>query len=157
MSPASTGYVSRLQTGGGIIYFFHETSRTLVFGTGVYARAFFESLLRENMDLGRPENAELLFRRGQRLGRPSDPPPGGFQDQDRPVLRAGHDERLPQALRVKRYLKDGTALRIEGVISNPRTCGSTAGWRNSPGCRTRRVQSTRACWQLRLPAGTPCS
>jgi hypothetical protein len=29
------------------------------------------------MDLGRPENVELLFRRGQRLGRPTIPPPGG--------------------------------------------------------------------------------
>jgi len=46
-----------------------ETSRTLVFDSDVHARAFFEALLCENMDLGRPENVELLFRRGQRLGR----------------------------------------------------------------------------------------
>jgi hypothetical protein len=32
------------------------------------------------MDLGRPENVELLFRRGQHLGRASaDPPGGGFK------------------------------------------------------------------------------
>ena len=54
-----------------------ETSRTLVFGTDVHARAFFEALLCENMDLGRPENAGLLFRRGQRPGAHSSPPPGG--------------------------------------------------------------------------------
>ena len=41
-----------------------ETSRTLVFDHDVHARAFFEALLCENMDLGRPENVELLFRRG---------------------------------------------------------------------------------------------
>jgi hypothetical protein len=40
-----------------------ETSRTLVFDHDVHARAFFEALLRDNMDLGRPENVELLFRR----------------------------------------------------------------------------------------------
>ena len=52
-----------------------ETSRTLVFNDDVHARAFFEALLCENMDLGRPENVELLFRRGQRLGgRPCRPP-----------------------------------------------------------------------------------
>ncbi len=51
-----------------------ETSRTLVFDDDVHARAFFEALLCENMDLGRPENVELLFRRGQRLGRPALPP-----------------------------------------------------------------------------------
>ena len=54
-----------------------ETSRTLVFDGDVHARAFFEALLCDNMDLGRPENVELLFRRGQRLGRPTAPPPGG--------------------------------------------------------------------------------
>jgi hypothetical protein len=56
-----------------------ETSRTLVFDTDVHARAFFEALLVENMDLGRPENVELLFRRGQRLGRPTLPPRAGFK------------------------------------------------------------------------------
>ena len=35
---------------------------------------FFEALLCENMDLGRPENVELLFRRGQRLGLPPSRP-----------------------------------------------------------------------------------
>jgi hypothetical protein len=56
-----------------------ETSRTLVFDKDVHARAFFESLLCENMDLGRPENAELIFRRGETRGFPSGPPPGGFK------------------------------------------------------------------------------
>ncbi len=56
-----------------------ETSRTLVFDGDVHARAFFEALLCENMDLGRPENVELLFRRGQRLGRPAIPPARGFR------------------------------------------------------------------------------
>ena len=63
-----------------------ETSRTLVFDDDVHARAFFEALLCENMDLGRPENVDGLFRRGQRLGL-LDPParPRRLQDQDRPV------------------------------------------------------------------------
>jgi len=51
-----------------------ETSRTLVFDGDCHARPFFEALLCENMDLGRPENVELLFRRGERSGRRSDPP-----------------------------------------------------------------------------------
>jgi hypothetical protein len=54
-----------------------ETSRTLVFDGDVHARAFFEALLCENMDLGRPENVELLFRRGERRGGPAAPPAGG--------------------------------------------------------------------------------
>src|SRR5882757_6747867 len=56
-----------------------ETSRTLVFDGDVHARAFFEALLCENMDLGRPENVELLFRRGQPKGRPAIPPARGFR------------------------------------------------------------------------------
>jgi hypothetical protein len=57
-----------------------ETSRTLVFHDDAHARAFFEALLCDNMDLGRPENVELLFRRGQRSGRPTIPPArGGFK------------------------------------------------------------------------------
>jgi len=54
-----------------------EVSRTLVFDDDCHARAFFEALLADNMDLGRPENVELLFRRGVRAGRPTDPPRGG--------------------------------------------------------------------------------
>ena len=54
-----------------------ETSRTLVFDGDVHARAFFEALLCENMDLGRPENVELLFRRGERRGQPAAAPAGG--------------------------------------------------------------------------------
>ena len=76
-----------------------ETSRTLVFDDDVHARAFFEALLCENMDLGRPENVELLFRRGQRRGRPTTARRRRrVQDQDRPVLRPGHPERVLQEL-----------------------------------------------------------
>jgi hypothetical protein len=100
-----------------------ETSRTLVFGEDCHARAFFEALLCENMDLGRPENVELLFRRGQRLGRPAIPPPRGFRTAiDR------HCEMVTinvfyKNSRVKQYLKDGVALRIETVINSPDDLG----------------------------------
>ena len=98
-----------------------ETSRTLVFDHDVHARAFFEALLCENMDLGRPENVELLFRRGQRLGRPTIPPPGGgFKTKidrycDLVTLNVFYKNS-----RLKQYLKDGVALRIETVINSPK-------------------------------------
>ena len=98
-----------------------ETSRTLVFDDDVHARAFFEALLCENMDLGRPENVELLFRRGQRLGRPTIPPPGGgFKTKidrhcDLVTLNVFYKNS-----RLKQYLKDGIALRIETVINSPK-------------------------------------
>jgi hypothetical protein len=98
-----------------------ETSRTLVFDNDVHARAFFEALLCENMDLGRPENVELLFRRGQRLGRPTIPPArGGFKTKidrycDLVTLNVFYKNS-----RLKQYLKDGVALRIETVVNDPK-------------------------------------
>jgi hypothetical protein len=98
-----------------------ETSRTLVFDGDVHARAFFEALLCENMDLGRPENVELLFRRGQRTGRPSGAPPGGgFKTKidrycDLVTLNVFYKNS-----RLKQYLKDGIALRVETVINSPK-------------------------------------
>ena len=98
-----------------------ETSRTLVFDDDVHARAFFEALLCENMDLGRPENVELLFRRGKRSSWDSRPPAGGgFKTKidrycDLVTLNVFYKNS-----RLKQYLKDGIALRIETVINSPK-------------------------------------
>jgi hypothetical protein len=94
---------------------------TLVFDDDVHARAFFEALLCENMDLGRPENAGLLFRRGQRSGRPSGPPPGGgFNTKIDPYCDLITLNVFYKNSRVKQYLKDGVALRIETVVNSPK-------------------------------------
>ena len=109
-----------------------ETSRTLVFDGDVHARAFFEALLCENMDLGRPENVELLFRRGQRLGRPAIPPAGGFKTK---IDRYCHLVTLNvfyKNSRLKQYLKDGVALRIETVINAPGDLGCNRQLANLP-------------------------
>jgi hypothetical protein len=101
-----------------------ETSRTLVFDHDVHARAFFEALLCENMDLGRPENVELLFRRGQRLGRPAAPPiGGGFRTAIDRYCHMVTINVFCKNSRVKQYLKDGVALRIETVINSPDDLG----------------------------------
>ena len=101
-----------------------EVSRTLVFDGDCHARAFFEALLRENMDLGRPENVELLFRRGQRRGQPAKIlPVRGFRtaiDQHCEMVTINV---FYKNSRVKQYLKDGIALRIETVINSPDDLG----------------------------------
>ena len=98
-----------------------ETSRTLVFDDDVHARAFFEALLCENMDLGRPENVELLFRRGQRLGRPTLPPAGGgFKTKIDRYCNLVTLNVFYRNSRLKQYLKNGVALRIETVVNDPR-------------------------------------
>ena len=98
-----------------------ETSRTLVFDDDCHARAFFEALLCENMDLGRPENVELLFRRGQRLGRPTLPPAGGgFKTKIDRYCDLVTVNVFYRNSRLKQYLKNGVALRIETVVNDPR-------------------------------------
>jgi len=101
-----------------------ETSRTLVFDGDCHARAFFEALLCENMDLGRPENVELLFRRGERRGQPAAPPPGGgFRTTIDRYCHMVTVNVFYKNSRVKQYLKDGVALRIETVVNSPDDLG----------------------------------
>jgi hypothetical protein len=71
-----------------------EVSRTLVFAAPRHARAFFEALVADNLDIGRPEQVELIFNRRTR-----GPTPGRTgQDQGRHPRRRGHRQRLRQTL-----------------------------------------------------------
>jgi hypothetical protein len=91
-----------------------EVSRTLVFDDPRRARRFFEALVADNIDVGRPELVAVVFAR--RLGRPSKEP---FRTR---VFTAGSEVRIDFAFkrsRVKQYLKDGRALRIETVVNRP--------------------------------------
>jgi hypothetical protein len=115
-----------------------ETSRTLVFDDDVHARAFFEALLCDNMDLGRPENVELLFRRGQPKGRPAIPPPGGgFRTTIDRYCHMVTINVFYKNSRVKQYLKDGVALRIETVINSPDDLGCNRMLPNLPRLQAR--------------------
>jgi hypothetical protein len=114
-----------------------EISRTLVFDDDCHARAFFEALLCENMDLGRPENVELLFRRGERRGQPALPPPGGgFRTTIDRYCHMVTINVFYKNSRVKQYLKDGIALRIETVVNSPD--------------KARRFEPTCARWRLKF-------
>jgi len=97
-----------------------EVSRTLVLDAPRRARAFFEALIADNLDLGRPANVEIIFNRHIRRDTP-----GIFRTAiDRPVI--GPDtggvvlNLFYKHSRVKQYLKDGRAMRIETVINSPR-------------------------------------
>ena len=97
-----------------------ETSRTLVFDAPRRARAFFEALVADNLDLGRPDSVELLFT-GKRPGGRGRPVKPGVACKTKVVTR---DTEVTinvffKHSRVKQYLKDGRALRIETVINAP--------------------------------------
>jgi len=91
-----------------------EVSRTLVLDAPRRARAFFEALI------GRPANVEIIFNRHIRRDTP-----GVFRTAiDRPTV--GPDtggvvlNLFYKHSRVKQYLKDGRAMRIETVVNSPR-------------------------------------
>jgi hypothetical protein len=98
-----------------------ETSRTVVFDAPRHARSFFAALVGDNLDIGRPDHVELIFTGHRaRWGRPP---------KIEPTYKTRIDTRQTVGVtvnadykhsRVKQYLKDGRALRIETVINNPR-------------------------------------
>src|SRR5512135_759401 len=95
-----------------------EVARTLVFDAPRFARAFFEALLVDNLDLGRPEEMQLVFARRVRTE-----PVGGYRTR---LLRRGDEVTLNAYFRhsrVKSYLKQGRAFRIETVVNDPGDLG----------------------------------
>jgi hypothetical protein len=95
-----------------------EVARTVVFDVPRNGRAFFEALVADNLDLGRPEQIELIFGR-QIL--PSTP--GVFATR---VVTRGVDVCLNVGYkhsRSKQYFKEGRALRIETVVNDPADLG----------------------------------
>ena len=91
-----------------------EVSRTLVFDDPRRARVFFEALVADNIDIGRPDEVSAVFAR--RVQRNT---PGIFRTR---IFTPGTDVKMDfcyKHSRVKQYLKEGRALRIETVINNP--------------------------------------
>jgi hypothetical protein len=90
-----------------------EFSLTQVFDRPVTGRIFFEEVIRENLDLGRPDQVALIFDR--RVIRTT---PGRFwtrvvTDGVNPSLHVDY-----KSARIKQYHKEGRALRTETVINN---------------------------------------
>ena len=81
--------------------------------------AFFEALIADNLDIGRPANVEIIF--GRQIRRDT---PGIFRTAiDRPVIGPDTGGVVLNVFykhsRIKQYLKDGRAMRIETVINSP--------------------------------------
>src|ERR1019366_3070579 len=121
-----------------------EVSRTLVFDAPRQARAFFEALIADNLDLGRPEHVELLFKRSPRGRKPKDPAGGTFKTA---IDRSNNGVTINafwRHSRVKQYLKDGRALRVETVVTSPDDLGFARRLHNLPELQARaRAINTR--------------
>lgn len=94
-----------------------EVSRTQVFDQPVQGRHFFEAVIRDNLDLGRPDRVSLLF--PTRLTRRTPPPAYGYRTR---VITAGVAPSLHVEYKhshVKQYFKEERALRTETTINDP--------------------------------------
>jgi hypothetical protein len=95
-----------------------EVAKTIVFTAPRHARGFFEALAADNLDIGRPDTMQIVFNRQIRSNST-----GVFQtvvdrDNDGVVVNAYY-----RHSRIKYYLKDRRALRIEAVINDTRDLG----------------------------------
>jgi hypothetical protein len=92
-----------------------EFSLTQILDRPLTGRVFFEAVIRENLDLGRPDQVQLIF--GRRVTRRT---PGRFRTR---VLTEGVTPSLHldyKHCRIKQYHKEGQALRTETTINDAR-------------------------------------
>jgi hypothetical protein len=92
-----------------------EFARIQVLDRPVSGRVFFEEVIRENLDLGRPDQVQLLF--GHWVTRRT---PGRFRTR---VITDGVTLSLHvdyKCARIKQYHKEGRGLRTETTINTPR-------------------------------------
>jgi hypothetical protein len=90
-----------------------ECALTQVLDRPLTGRVFFEEVIRENLDLGRPEQVQLIFER-----RVTKRTPGRFRTR---VITEGVTPTLHidyKHSRIKQYHKEGRALRTETTINN---------------------------------------
>ena len=95
-----------------------EVSRTIVFTQPRHARGFFDALVADNLDLGRPDTLEIIFDRQVRKDTVSE-----FKTK---VITRGTEVTINafyKHSRIKQYLKDQRALRIETVVNAPGDLG----------------------------------
>ena len=107
-----------------------EFSLTQVLDRPLSGRVFFEEVIRENLDLGRPDQVQLIFDR-----RITKRTPGRFRTR---VLTEGVTPSLHidyKHSRIKQYHKEGRALRTETTINDTRDFGIGKRLSNLPALR----------------------
>ena len=115
-----------------------EFSLTQVLDRPVTGRVFFEEVIRENLDIGRPSQVQLIFDR-----RVSKTTPGRFRTR---VITDGVVPSLHvdyKKTRIKQYHKEGRALRTETTINDTRDFGIGKLLKNLPALRQIGFQANR--------------
>jgi hypothetical protein len=102
-----------------------EVSRTQVFYDAEQGRALIEALIRDNLDLGRPDRVSLLFERKVTKTTPSEFHTQVIRQGVLPCIRIRYKHSA-----LKQYFKEGKALRTEMVFNNPYDVGLKRGLSN---------------------------
>jgi len=92
-----------------------EFALTQVLDRPLTGRLFFEAAIRENLDLGRPEQVQLIFERRITRATPSRFRTRIITEGVTPVLRVDYKHS-----RIKQYHKEGRALRTETTVNDTR-------------------------------------
>ncbi len=108
-----------------------ELSRTQVFDDPLRGREFFEEVIRENLDLGRPDRVQLLFERKITRATPGRFTTRVITDGVAPSLHVEY-----KRCHVKQYFKEGRALRTETTFNDTQDVGVKKGLSNFAYLRT---------------------
>ncbi|MGH2651348.1 MAG: hypothetical protein ACRDHK_09075, partial [Actinomycetota bacterium] len=111
-----------------------EFSLTQVLDRPLSGRVFFEEVVRENVDVGRPDRVSLVFDRrifsGRKIQTPGRFRTRVFTDGVTPSLHIEY-----KASRIKQYHKESRALRTETTINDTRDFGIGKRLKNLPALR----------------------
>jgi hypothetical protein len=115
-----------------------EFALTQVLDRPVTGRLFFEAAIRENLDLGRPEQVQLIFERRIRRTTPSRFRTRIITEGVTPALHVDYKHS-----RIKQYHKEGRALRTETTINDTRDFQIGKRLKNLPALRRIGFQANR--------------
>src|SRR6201987_4042307 len=120
-----------------------ELSLTQVLDQPVSGRIFFEEVIRENLDIGRPKQVQLIFDRLVTKATPGPFPTRVITDGVVPSLHIDY-----KGTRIKQYHKEGRALRTETTINNTYDFYIGKNLRNLPTLRHIGFQANRRLLQV---------
>src|SRR5690242_7671926 len=115
-----------------------ELSLTQVLDRPVSGRIFFEDVIRENLDIGRPKQVQLIFDRWVTKATPGSFRTRVITDGVIPSLHIDYKN-----TRIKQYHKEGQALRTETTINNTRDFYIGKSLQNLPALRRIGFQANR--------------
>lgn len=104
-----------------------EVSLTQIFDRPLRGREFFEEIIRDNLDLGRPDRVQLVFDRVVTKKTPGMFRTRVIQDGVHPSLHIEYKN-----FDLKQYFKEGRGCRTEGTFRNPNDFGINKGLANLP-------------------------